>query len=509
MRNFKIFIFGMLAITSMLSSCYKDFDELNTNRIDPTSIEPEFILNRAIMESLPAGSTSGILGYHLGIVQQVITPFGSSLAGANFNIFVPGSAANTWNAIYPNVVKHTIDALEKSKNDDRKSNVYNEARIWKAYAFMILTDDYGEVPYFEAGLGFLQEIFQPVYDSQESIYMDILKELDEATLALDDTKPTSTIDILYAGDILKWKRFGNSLMLRAAMRLIKVSPDVAETYVKKAVVGGLMQSNNDNAKLKHTSLYMNDIANLLTAREKANYYLAEPFVGYLKTNNDPRLRSIAVRHLGATTGNQQFPPRTNSDPSIQIGMPMGYDDVTIKNTFSTYGVASLYDFSQVSLSTVLQLTAPEYFVTFSQTQFLLAEAVIRGWATGDPGALYISGIRGHMEQMAEYNAKIEESEIQTYLVANPLLTATALEQINTQYWVASFLNGWELFANFRRSGYPALTKNPYPGSEITGDFIRRMPYPDRELIVNSGNLNEAISRQGPDNLNTRVWWDKP
>jgi hypothetical protein len=352
---------------------------------------------------------------------------------------------------------------------------------------MILTDTYGDIPYTEAGKGFTGLTIQPKYDKQELIYKDILKELDEASTALTTTKPTSSADILYGGDIVKWKRLGNSLLLRAAMRLTKVAPDVARTYVAKAVAGGLMQSNADNSVMRHTSLYNNWIAVHLTAREKANFYLAQPFVDYLKSNNDPRLRSISYRHVGARTGAEQTAARITTDPALQIGMPMGYDDVSIKNTFATYGVASLYDYSQVNLNTVLKQTAPEYHVTYSQTQLLLAEAVVRGWANGNAADLYHSGIRAHMQQMAEYDASaaIPEAAIQSYLTAHPFSMANAFELINTQYWVSSFLNGPELFANFRRSGYPTLKKNPYPGSEITGDFIRRLPYPDSEIITNS------------------------
>jgi hypothetical protein len=469
-------------------------------------------MNRAIIETTYPDNfaTLQMLTYNFGIVQQIITPFGSSLSGGNYNIFNPGNTTPVWTNFYRNVLKQTVDAVQKTKDDNNRTNLYNEARIWKAYAFMILTDTYCDIPYTEAAQGFISGTIQPKYDKQELIYKDILKELDEATAALDASKPPSSGDILYGGDIIKWKRFGNSLLLRAAMRLTKVAPDVAKTYVAKAVAGGLMQSNSDNAALRHTSLFNNWIAVHLTAREKANFYLAQPFVDYLKNNNDPRLRSIAYRHVGAKSGAEQAAPRTTSDPALQIGMPMGYDDVSIKNTFATYGVASLYDYSQVNLNTILKVTSPEYHVTYSQTQLLLAEAVVRGWATGDANQLFQSGIRAHMQQMAEYDASaaISEPAIQTYLSANTLNISTAYEQINTQYWVASFMNGPELFANFRRSGYPALTKNPYPGSEITGDFIRRMPYPDSEIITNSTNLNAAIAVQGKNDLNTRVWWDK-
>jgi hypothetical protein len=503
---------AILAALIILPGCDKNFDELNTNRVDPTSLDPQFVMNKAIIETTYQDNfaTLQMLCYNFPIVQQILTPFGSSLSGGNYNIFNPGNTSQVWVNFYRNVLKQNLDVLNKTSGDTNRVNLHQQARIWKAYAFMILTDTYGDIPYTEAGKGFTEQIIQPVYDRQEVIYKDILKELDEASNALDPAKATSAADILYGGNIAKWKKLGNSLLLRAAMRLTKVEPDLAKEYALKAIAGGLMESNSDNSVLRHTSLYNNWIAVHLTAREKANFYLAKPFVDYLKNNNDPRLKSIAVRHVGATSGAEQGAPRTTSDPAQQIGMPIGFDDVSIKNTFATYGVSSLYDYSQVNLKTLLKVDAPEYHVTYAQTQLLLAEAAVRGWITDDPQTLFHSGIRAHMEQMAEYDpsAAISPADIQTYLDAHPLGGATALEEINTQYWVAAFLNGPELFANFRRSGYPALEKNPYPGSEITGNFIRRMPYPDSEIITNSANLNDAISAQGPNDLNTRIWWDK-
>ena len=142
-------------------------------------------------------------------------------------------------------------------------------------------------------------------------------------------------------------------------------------------------------------------------------------------------------------------------------------------------------------------------------QLLLAEAAVRGWVEGDAATYFSNGIRAHMEQMASYDpaAAIVEEDIVAYLAIQPLEAGRELEQINTQYWVASFMNSAETFANFRRSDYPELTPNPYPGSEISTDFILRLTYPDLEAAVNAGSLNEAVNRQGPDALDTRVWWD--
>lgn len=512
MHQFKRYFTTILAASLLLVSCDKGFEDLNVNRVDPIALDPQIAMNDAVILTVYPDNfgTLGMLTYNFPIVQQIVTPFGSSLSGGNYNIKNTANSGLVWTNFYQNVLKQNMDVLNKTKSNANLTNLYNQARIWKAHTFMILSDTYGDVPYLEGGQGFIANISYPKYDRQEIIYKDILKELDEATAALDATKATSPNDILYGGNMASWKKFGYSLLLRAAMRLTKVAPDVAKTYVAKAVAGGLMQSNQDNAVIRHTSLYNNWIAVHLTAREKANFYLAKPFLDFLKTNNDPRLVGIAVRAPGATSGADQVPAKTTSDPTKQVGMPMGYDDVSIKNTFAANGVVSLYDYSQVNLNTVLNLTAPEYLVTYAETQLLLAEAVVRTWATGDASALYKSGIESHMRQMADYGsaAAISEANIAAYTLTHPLDLTKALEQINTQYWVASFMNGSETWANLRRSGFPALAKNPYPGAEITGNFIRRMPYPDGETIVNKANLDAAVAAQGPNDLNTPVWWDK-
>ncbi len=512
MLQYKKYIAILLSAGIMLVSCDKGFEDLNINKVDPTALDPQVVMNDAVLLTVYPDNfgTLGMLTYNFPIVQQIVTPFGSSLSGGNFNINNASNTGLVWTNFYRNVLKQNLDVIEKTKDDPERTNLYNEARILKAHSFMILTDTYGDIPYSEAGQGFIGGISYPKYDRQEDIYADILKELEGATAALDPAKTSSANDILYGGDIAKWKKFGYSLLLRAAMRLSKVAPDVAKSYVATAVAGGLMQSNSDNAVIRHTSLYNNWIAVHLTAREKGNFYLTKPFIDFLKTNNDPRLASIAVRAPGAKVAADQNPPLASSDPAIQIGFPMGYDNVSIASTFATYGVTSLYEFSYVNLNTILSLTAPEYLVTYSETQLLLAEAVIRTWATGDAATLYKSGIESHMRQMADYGtaAAISDADIAAYAFANPLDLSNALEQINTQYWVSSFMNGSETWANFRRSGFPALAKNPFPSGDISGNFIRRMPYPDAETIVNTANLDAAVAAQGPNDLNTPVWWDK-
>ncbi|PSL23561.1 SusD/RagB family nutrient-binding outer membrane lipoprotein [Dyadobacter jiangsuensis] len=509
--TFKYMLALALSLT-FITGCDDGFDEINTNKVDPTSLAPSLILNKAIIATtyLDGVSTLGMLCYNFGIVQQVITPYGSSLSGGNYNQLNNSNSPLVWVNFYRNVIKQLVAVTEQTKGDPLNANIYHAARIWKAYAFMILTDTYGDIPYFDAGKGYISEEIRPKYDPQEAIYKDILKELEEASGALDASQPAVTTDILYGGNVARWKKLGYSLMLRAGMRLSKVDPTTAKAYVTKAVAGGLFENNTDNSIIRHTSLYNNFIANHLAAREKTNFYLAAPFVNYLKENNDPRLPVFAVRYVGAKGGPEQTPERASSDPKVQKGMPMGYNDVTINSVLAENGVVSLWDFTQINLTTVLKLDAPEFHITYAQVQLLLAEAAVRGWVTGEAADYYAKGIRANLEQMALYDpsATIKEDAILAYLKAHPLDAAKALEQINTQYWVATFLDGNESWANFRRSGFPTLKKNPYPGSEIKEDFIRRMPYPDSEIVVNLQNVNDANARQGPNDLNTRMWWDK-
>jgi hypothetical protein len=154
----------------------------------------------------------------------MITPFSGQGSAANFNQDNRGVTSGNWNTYYRTIIKELADVAAKTKDDADRTNLYNMARIWKAYAFMILSDTYGNIPYAEAGAGFLTGNTTPAYDNQEAIYNDILTELDAASNALDASKAAVSSDVLYGGDISKWKKLGNSLLLRAAMRLSKVNP---------------------------------------------------------------------------------------------------------------------------------------------------------------------------------------------------------------------------------------------------------------------------------------------
>jgi hypothetical protein len=499
---------SILLITGLfITSCDKGFDELNVNKTAATSVNPVFTFNNSIVNmSLPANT----LMYEVGIVQQMVTPNSGVLTGANFNQPSSDNIPALWQRMYRNVIRNTYDVINTTKALPNRPNLYNMARIWQSYAFLLLTDTYGDVPYSEAGKGYTDQVILPKYEAQQAIFTGLIKEVTEAAAALDATKTKEAAEVLYGGDIVKWKKFANSLLLRIGMRLTEVDLALAKTTVEKAIAGGLMTSNADNCFIKHDANYTNGIGSLLNSTEAANFYLAKPFVDHLKSTNDPRLKSIAVRYVGATSGPQQVAARASLDPSLQIGMPFGFDNSTVVGQSKTDGLASFYDYSQVDRTRMIKPAAPMFLLTYSQTQLLLAEAAQRGWATGSAAEYFSNGIKAHLAQMADYdaNAALPQADIDTYLAANTLDPAKALEQINTQYWIASFLNGPEAFANFRRSGFPKLAPNPFPGKSIKGNFINRLSYPDSEISINKANLDAAVSRQGANDLDTKVWWDK-
>ena len=504
-----------LVVLLFATACKKGLEQLNRNTTSPLSVDPALQLNFAVINaSFPAKS----LVFDVGIVQQMVTPNGGVLAGANFNQDSRDvTSANIWAAYYQTVIKNTYDAILHTKDVAGRSNLYNMARIWQAYTFMVLTDEYGDIPYTQAGAGWTDNNFFPKYDAQQEVYPKIIQELTAAATALNASGTIEPADVLYGGNISKWKKFAYSLLLRAGMRLSKVDPTKAASTVQAAFAGGVITSNDDNAFMRHDANYNQPIGGTLNGSEAANFYLAKPFVDQLKSTSDPRLSAIAIRYIGATSGNGQTVAAGSTNASQQIGMPIGYDNGSIGAKATADGLASFYDYTQVDRRRMVKVSAPVFFVTAAQTNLLLAEATFRGWiTTGSSAAQYFAdGIKAHMDQMAAYdvNSAVAAVARDTYIAANPLAAGTELQQINTQYWIASFLNGPEAFANFRRSGYPALTPNPYgqPNNPDVpnGTFIRRLTYPTSELSVNTGNVNEAIARQGADKLSTRVWWDKP
>ena len=179
MKNkiYKLFILALMFVF-VTSSCDDGFDELNTNKYDATSLDPAFILNRAMVNS-----THSALRYEHAAVQWIVSPFSGVLAGGNYNTDNKGSVGENWTN-YFDVIKNTRDVIAIAGENPDRANLVNMARIIQAWAFMVLTDTYGAIPYDEGGNGYYSQDYYPAYQSQEYIYDKIITEVTEATNAL-------------------------------------------------------------------------------------------------------------------------------------------------------------------------------------------------------------------------------------------------------------------------------------------------------------------------------------
>jgi hypothetical protein len=513
-----IMIVGGLGLTA----CDKNFEQIN---IDPTKLTPANMNYNYMFTSaqlVTSGNSDGNayedwrnnLIYASTMIQHLSSTTGY-WAGDKYT-YNPGYNSAYWDANYNNSIRNIVEVVERIKDDPTKANFYQIARIFKVFMFQRMTDMYGDIPYTEAGLGYLQGTTQPVYDKQQDIYMDMLNELKEAAGALSASAPNTigAADQVYGGDPDKWKKFAYSLMVRLAMRLSKVAPNDAESWVKQAVTGGVMTDNADNAILQHEARDWNTVTNgngwVLVGVDPDASRMSHTFINLLKTTSDPRLPYLAT----VVTAPANTADKGNNSAAVQLGQPNGFDlggtATNISNAPNWPGDRNKY--SVVNRNTFARKDAPTFFLTHAETQLLLAEAAQRGWiTTGSAASYYNAGVTAAMKQMTQAGAVtgISDADIGTYLGANAYNAGTGLQQINTQYWIATFMDEYEAWANWRRSGFPALTPVNYFGNVTGGTIPRRFTYPLNEAAVNGDNYNAAVGAlQGGDKMTSRVWWDK-
>ena len=505
----------------LVGGCDDEFVEVNTDPYAVTDVDPALLF---------AGAQRSHLGTWTAehtIVQHFVNPYnqGATL-GFNFNEDIDLVCNPKWNDSYPSVIRNLVQAMNLLGEDTNRINLLSMIRIWKAQVFMGLVDNYGNVPYFDAGKAVSDILYSPAYDDDAAIYEDLYLELTGAVDALNPGADYVPDDLFYgsnsenptgsaAGQVEKWRKLGNSLLLRLGMRYSKSDAARAQSIVSEAVAGGVMTSNSDNAYVKYDgSVYVQADNNGLRNFSFFNY-AAEPFVDQLKSTNDPRGQyMIATYDDPGAVANDLTP---DTDLANQFGVPVGVADVDLSDTSLGYrGTRGAgLDYSQINVFAVASPAAPDFYVTYAQTSLLLAEAAQRGWISGSAQEYYEDGIRADLEAYELYpnTTAFTTAEIDAYL-AEPgvAFNATdALELINTQYWVVNFRNGTEAFANFRRSGFPALSRNDFNDNLLanggTDGFAHRMSYPDREGSANADSYTAAVSAMGGDNLVSRVFWD--
>ncbi len=521
MKTIKLYI-TLIVVILYSAGCDKDFVEINTNPYAVSDVDPALLFAGAQRSHL------GTFAAEHTIVQQYVNPYnqGATL-GFNFNADIDGVNNPKWDQSFPSVIRNMNQALILLGEETDRTNLKSMIRIWKAQVFMGLVDNYGDVPYSEAGKAVSEGIFFPKYDDDAAIYDDLYTEIKSAVAALSASADYVKEDLFYGENsqlpsgsasvqVAKWKKLGNSLLLRLGMRYSKMNASKAQSIVSEAFAGGVMDSNDDNAYVKYDGTTYTQADNDFLRQFSAFDYAAEPFVDHLKSTNDPRGKYMLATY--DNPGEVLNDPNPDTDLANQFGVPIGVTDIELADTGLGYrGTRGTgLNYSQINVYAVGSPAAPDFYVTYAQTSLLLAEAAQRGWITGNVQELYEDGIRADLTMYSLYpnTDPISDTEINDYL-AEPGVAFNApdaLELINTQYWIVNFRNGTEAFANFRRSGFPALSRNDFNDDLLAngGDgFVHRMSYPDREGSANADNYSAAVAAMGGDNLVQRVFWDVP
>ncbi len=510
-------------------ACKKDLAKANINpdQITAGQVNPNLLLTTVQLGYTGAPTEGGsVWATKWGGVGMFIQHVASTNNGFYYgdkylnNI---GAMGETFQDNYTVDVQPVVELYQLTANKTQYSNLHQMARIMKAMIFEQLTDLYGDIPYFQAGLGYYDRIYTPVYDKQQVIYTDLLKEVSQATDSLTESADKPVGDILYStasDQIAEWKMFGNSLLLRMAMRLTKVDPTTAQKYVTQ-VMGKTMQSNNDNAIIQHVlsanSLTSNQDAAQILSQDSTDIRLSSTIISNMKNNNDPRLPAVAWIANGLD-GNGNFPGTTDKTPADQIGLPSGYIigglnpkvnlDSVAKDSLPALGLGG---YSRISPN-LLSISTPSLILTYAETEFLLADAAQRWGIGGNAATHYNNGVLAAITQLSAYGsaATISSGDAQTYLSAHPYNTATGLSQINMQYWLCTLMDEYESWANWRRSGdLPKLTPTNYPGNVSNGTIPRRLTYPPSQKVTNLANYNNAVGGlTGGDKITSRVWWDQ-
>ena len=512
MKRYLAIFYAVLIFTLVLQSCDNGFESLNTNPDAVSDVTPGYIFSLSQLDVLNPAVFSSHVTTSGGFMQHFATYKDVPSLGDRYTWSQGGYPYDFFNTIYPNGVKEIGEVIRAVSNDSKNINMLSAARVWRVLMMQQITDFYGDVPYSEAGKGYSETILTPKYDEQSAIYADMLNELDLAANSFDASKATfGTSDLLYDGNVTKWKKFTYSLMLRLGFRLTKIDATLAEKWVKKAIAGGVITDDNDIARIQYTdgpkTINYNPLAYALVSSDygvnngidnKEGGKFAKTFIDHLKNTNDPRLNAIAIVWKNGV-------PDTTT--SIQQGMPNGLIGGSIPNGFA--------NFSEPNPKTLLKYNAPYLILTNAEVNLLLAEASIRGWYSGDANAAYQKAIGAALGQWALFDASagaISTARKNAYLSNNSLNGSTfeeKMNQIHTQFWISVFPNEIEIYANWRRTGYPKLVPVNVPGNLTNGTIPRRLLYPPSEESLNGENYANAVSRITGGNVMTgRVWWDK-
>ena len=486
----KIFFPLIVLITVAMAGCDKNFQEINTNPNNPEVVSPNLL-----MVNIIRGTVNDLVndGFSSG---NVLMQYMTQLRDPGIDRYSLGSTS-TWDNGYADL--RNVQVLYNLADQGKLDNYKAIAKIMRVVLFSRMTDCYGDLPYSEAlqgktGANGGPSIYLPKFDSQQDIYAGMIQELKDANGLLSASKELIQSDILFNGDVMKWKKFANSLRMRLLLRRSnKVNPsaDMTEMLASPATYP-LMDAVTENAALKYDvapNLYP-----LAGSRSGDIQYvcLSQKFADTLNAFQDPRLPLFfQPTSSSVTSGSPKFAGVLNGLPdaslsgaliplSSQIGL-MFYKDIQVP------------------------VPAQGVIMQVAELKFILAESVVKGYITGDAKTYYEAGIKASMDYYKSVSG-VNISATPAYLSQPGVAydASKAMPQIATQRWIAMFYNDWQAWHEWKRTGLPVLTpsKTNFNGDRIPVRFL----YPSDVQVTDRDNYTEAVKTQGPDDINTKLWW---
>lgn len=477
--NYFLLVTGILA----LSSCRKDFKEINKNPNASVIATPESLLAPALYNVVNSNLNRALRLNN--VLMQDHVPLSKNNDIGRYMIR-PSESDFMWNSWYLQL--NNFRDMYAKASDINDTTLMGVSLICDVWLSSQITDMFGDVPYFNAVKG-KEGIYEPAFDPQKDIYTDLFVKLELANTYLGLNKALAaekkTADPLYQGDPVLWRKFGNALYLRLLMRVSgKAEMNVAATIHRivetEAAKYPLMTTNAESAVLRFTTTppYISEFYNYRDFDFNGGVSLSEFFVNNLNRWKDPRLSVWA----------------TEASLGVYLGVASGYAEGQVPEQMSSY------------LAALKNNPLMGNIMNYAELQFILAEAALKGMISTPVQDYYEKGVAN---AITFWGKELPEGYLAQEGIAwlADVDAAQKMELIQLQKYYALFFTDFQQWSEYRRTGYPVLPLGS--GVQNNGQMPARFKYPVYVQSVNSASYNDAVARMGGDDLNIKIWWNKP
>ena len=483
MKKLTNIVLTVLAVAFTLVSCQRDLTSLNEDPKHTSFVPSENLLATGLYQSSYYIFTPSVNFNNFRFFTQQWSET-SYPDETNYDLVTRNQPRNFWDRMYVYSInnyqqakKNIPEELSDPANADADvvTNKYATLEIAEIFVWEHLVDTYGDIPYTDA-MKAADGLYAPKYDDAKAIYTSLLSRIDAATAKIVTTKSGYTSgDLIYHGNMSKWKKFANSIKLRLAMNLADKDPATAKAAAEAAIASGVFTSDADSYSFKFdTGTFPNPVYDDVVGSGRNDFLPSDILVDQLNANSDPR-RSTWFTTAEDEDGNQAYIGGVFGDVNAYEGNSHLTEFFTAKN-----GVAKLLSYTEIL--------------------FLRAEAAARGYSAGGTAAgLYAEAVKQSMTEN-----KVSSADADTYLAAHPYDAGNWKHSIGYEAWVSMFNNGFAAWNFSRRLDYPAFEVPADSNLEVVPT---RMPYSNQEYVLNKTNVTAAAAKIGGDKATTKLFWD--